>query len=80
MFNGMLETCTNDNQLGIVISHEIAHVLLNHTGEKLTYVNFISALLFVPMAVLWAFLPNDGIGKILFLYIFNLKNLLQACA
>jgi len=60
----MLETCSNDNQLGIIISHEIAHVLLNHTGENLTYVNFISALLFVPMAVLWAFLPNDGIGKI----------------
>ena len=67
----MLETCSNDNQLGIIISHEIAHVLLNHTGENLTYVNFISALLFVPMAVLWAFLPNDGIGMILMVYLIH---------
>merc|ERR1711860_134423 len=64
VFNGMLDLCSNDSQLGVVIGHEIAHALLNHTGEKLTYINFISALLFIPMAVIWAFLPNDGIALV----------------
>ena len=73
VFNGMLDMCSNDSQLGIVIGHEIAHALLNHTGEKLTYVNFISALLLIPMAVIWAFVPNDGIGKV-FLHIRSLQN------
>jgi hypothetical protein len=46
--------------LGIIISHEIAHTVLNHAGEMLSYANFLSLLLVIPLAVLWAYLPNDG--------------------
>ncbi len=30
VFTGMLHECKNDDQLGIVISHEISHCLLRH--------------------------------------------------
>ena len=62
--SGMLKVCSNNDQLAIIIAHEISHALLNHAGEKLSYANFISALLFIPMAVIWAILPNDGIAII----------------
>ena len=64
VFSGMLDLCANDDQLGIIISHEIAHTVLNHAGEHLSHVNFVSALLMVPLAVLWAFIPSDGIAVI----------------
>ncbi len=80
----MLDVCSNDDELGIVLSHEIAHVLLNHAvslisklifrnwriftsflkAEQLSYINLISALAIIPLAVMWAFLPNDGIAVV----------------
>lgn len=33
-------------------------------AEKLSYVNVMNLLLMVPLAVLWAFLPNDGISAV----------------
>ena len=61
-FSGMLELCETDDQLGFILSHEIAHTLLNHAAENLSYINVMSALMILPLAMLWAFLPNDGIA------------------
>lgn len=64
VFTGMLNTCSNDDQLGIVLGHEMAHAVLGHVAEKLTLSSFIQACLLVPMAVLWAFIPNDGVALV----------------
>ena len=60
----MLHICKTDDELGFILSHEIAHTLLDHAAENLSYGNVMSALLIIPMAVLWAFLPNDGIALV----------------
>ncbi len=59
---GMLDVCDNDDQLAVVLAHEFSHVLLNHVAEKLSYVNVVHLALLIPMAVLWAFIPSDGIA------------------
>ncbi|XP_059099338.1 metalloendopeptidase OMA1, mitochondrial-like [Tigriopus californicus] len=64
VFTGMLDMCETDGQLGFVLSHEIAHTLLNHAGEKISHVNFVYMWVLVPLALLWAVLPNDGIALI----------------
>lgn len=64
VFTGMIEACENSDELGIVLSHEIAHVVLGHVEEKLTLTSFIQLLMLVPMAVLWAVLPNDGVALV----------------
>lgn len=64
VFTGMLEVCTNDDQLGIILGHEISHTVLGHAGENLSHANLLSSVLMVPLAVLWAFLPNDGIALV----------------
>ncbi|CAF5214792.1 unnamed protein product, partial [Rotaria magnacalcarata] len=38
---GMLEIITNEDQLAIVLSHEISHTLLSHSGEKLSYLQLV---------------------------------------
>ena len=58
----MLEVCGNEDQLASVLSHEIAHCLLNHSGEKLSNELYASAILVIPLALIWAILPNDGIA------------------
>ena len=64
IFQGMLDLCDNDDQLAIVISHEMAHSILGHVAEKLTMASFVQVILLVPMAVLWALMPNDGIAMV----------------
>lgn len=61
---GMMDICDNDDQLGVVLAHEFSHVVLNHVAEKLSYVNLLYLSMLVPMAVLWAFIPTDGIALI----------------
>ena len=60
----MLSLCADDDELGTVLSHEIAHCLLSHAAEKLSYVNMINLALLIPLAVLWSLLPNDGIAVV----------------
>lgn len=64
VFKGMLDICRNDDQLAIIIGHEMSHAILGHVAEQLTQAGFISMLLLVPMAVIWAMLPNDGIALV----------------
>jgi len=64
VFTGLLKECENSDMVGIVLSHEIAHVVLGHVQEKLTYTSFLEMLLLVPMALLWAVIPSDGIAFI----------------
>ena len=64
VFKGMLDLCRNDDQLAIILGHEMSHAILGHVAEQLTRAGFINMLLLVPMAVIWAILPNDGIALV----------------
>ena len=33
------------------MSHEIAHTILGHAGELLSYLNFLNAILIVPLVI-----------------------------
>ena len=64
IFRGMLDLCQNDDQLAAIIGHEMAHSILGHVAEKLTLASFVNVIMFVPMALLWALMPNDGIALV----------------
>lgn len=58
IFTGIIETCSSDDQLGTILAHEIAHVLLNHQGETISE-DHISSMLFVLLiTAIWAVLPD----------------------
>jgi len=62
VFSGMLDLCKNDDQLAVVLGHEMAHSVIGHTAEKLTRTSVIQSALLLPMALLWAALPNDSVA------------------
>ena len=59
VFTGMLNHCTNKDQLACVLGHEIAHVVLSHGAEQLGRTNLLSLLMTAPILLLWAILPTD---------------------
>ncbi|XP_038067717.1 metalloendopeptidase OMA1, mitochondrial-like [Patiria miniata] len=64
VFAGILTAVTNEDQLGTILAHEIAHVVLNHAAEQVSLFQFVDVLLIVVLAALWAFLPNDGVAAV----------------
>lgn len=64
VFRGMLDFCENDDQLGVILGHEMAHAVLGHVAEKLTLASFIQVVMMLPFALMWAVLPNDGIALV----------------
>jgi len=76
IFRGMLDLCKNDDQLAVIIGHEMAHSILGHVAEKLTLASFVQVVLLVPMALLWALMPNGGIAIVCDWFIDKVTNLL----
>ncbi|CAL1298070.1 unnamed protein product [Larinioides sclopetarius] len=62
VFAGMLNLCTNDDQLGIVLSHEIAHCIMNHGAENVSFVHLLDLISLVIIAAIWAVIPNDSVS------------------
>lgn len=58
VFTGMLKQCTNDDQLGVILAHEISHTILSHVEEKLSTTHVLDLLLLIPLVTLWAFFPQ----------------------
>lgn len=58
VFSGIMDTCSSDDQLGTVLAHEIAHVLLNHQGENLSKEHFFSLFSVLFITAVWAVLPD----------------------
>ncbi|XP_011336744.2 metalloendopeptidase OMA1, mitochondrial isoform X2 [Ooceraea biroi] len=53
----ILNFVENDDQLGIVLTHEMAHSLLLHTLEMLSNQLLWDFLMVIPMLLVWALLP-----------------------
>lgn len=58
----MLDICSNDDQLGIVLSHEIAHTICQHSVELLSYTSFIDLFVMAIIAAIWAIIPSDALA------------------
>ncbi|KAL1481997.1 hypothetical protein MTO96_034095 [Rhipicephalus appendiculatus] len=64
VFAGMLEICGNDEQLGNVLAHEMAHCVLGHGAEQVSYAHLIDFVLVGFLAAIWAIMPTDGIAVV----------------
>ena len=64
VMTGMLKTVQNDDELAGILGHEIAHAILNHPAEQLSFSGFMSIFNLVILASLWAIIPSDGLALI----------------
>lgn len=60
VFTGMLHVCTNDDQLAVVLAHEISHAILSHSAETLSKLFLVEMLLMIPIVVFWAIFSDVG--------------------
>lgn len=56
VFSGLLRTA-NDDQIGIVLSHEMSHCLLNHHAIRMSREHILEILWLIPLTLIWAVFP-----------------------
>ncbi|CAB4032305.1 metalloendopeptidase OMA1, mitochondrial-like, partial [Paramuricea clavata] len=59
VFSGLLRFLNDDNSLSIILGHEIAHAILQHSAEQLCFNGFVNLIKIVLLATIWALIPND---------------------
>ncbi|XP_076440777.1 metalloendopeptidase OMA1, mitochondrial-like [Babylonia areolata] len=64
VFSGIIDFAQNDDQLAIIIAHEMAHALLNHGIEHVSYAQLLDFFIIVTMAAIWCIVPSDGISLV----------------
>lgn len=56
VFSGLLNAA-NDEQVGVVLSHEIAHCFLNHHAIRMSREHLLEILWLIPVTLMWAVFP-----------------------
>lgn len=59
VYTGLINQCKNDDELAFILSHEIAHAVLDHGMENLSRTGVINFLQLFLIAIIWAVIPND---------------------
>ena len=60
VFTGILKHFANDDQLGIALAHEIAHVCLDHSTESVSQFIYLCLTMLIPLTAIWAFVSFKG--------------------
>ncbi|XP_050402092.1 metalloendopeptidase OMA1, mitochondrial [Patella vulgata] len=64
VFTGILNVADNEDQLAIVIGHEMSHALLSHAAEQLSFAQLIDIFVIAVMAAIWTIMPTDGLAVV----------------
>ncbi|XP_066592348.1 metalloendopeptidase OMA1, mitochondrial-like [Prorops nasuta] len=58
VFTGVLQVAENDDQLSFILTHEMAHALLEHSMEQISREFFVDLFLIIPTICVWAIFPD----------------------
>lgn len=59
IFTGLLDFVKNDDELAIILAHEMSHAILQHAAEEISHSRLVDILSIALAGILWAFLPSD---------------------
>ena len=67
--------CASDDELGVILGHEIAHSLLCHAAENVTRDGLIEWIKVLLIGLSWALLPTDIISAFASLFSADLTDI-----
>ncbi|KAM9762313.1 metalloendopeptidase OMA1, mitochondrial isoform 1-T1 [Menidia menidia] len=62
MFTGMLDAVADKDQLTIVLGHEMAHAILEHSAEQASLSHVVDLLSLILVTAIWAMCPADSLA------------------
>lgn len=64
VFSGMLTLCSTDDELGVILSHEIAHCIQGHGAENVSLAHLLDLISILIIAAIWAIFPSDSLSLV----------------
>ncbi|XP_007550846.1 metalloendopeptidase OMA1, mitochondrial-like [Poecilia formosa] len=64
MFTGMLGAVADLDQLMIVLGHEMAHAILDHSAEQASLSHVVDLLSLIVVTAIWALCPGDSLALV----------------
>lgn len=74
--SGLLQACHNQDELALILAHEMSHVLLNHGGELFSNKGLLDFFQLFVVAAIWFVIPNDLVSALLHKYSHSLSSVL----
>lgn len=59
LFTGLLDFVHSDDELAVVLAHEMSHAILQHAAEEISHSRLVDIFSIAMGGLLWAFLPSD---------------------
>lgn len=59
VFTGIVKMASNQDQLAVIIGHEMSHALLSHSAEIVSKTHLLQMLLLLPLVVIWTLFPDS---------------------
>ncbi|XP_053205026.1 metalloendopeptidase OMA1, mitochondrial-like [Panonychus citri] len=75
VFSGILNICQNDDQLGVILAHEMAHSICGHAAELLSYTSWIDFIAMIGIALIWALPYSDFLAAAFHYILAKITNL-----
>lgn len=64
VYTGLLNMVQNEDQLAVVMGHELAHAILLHGAERVSAAGFVDNFIIMVLGAIWFFIPSDGIALV----------------
>ncbi|KAH9491615.1 metalloendopeptidase [Bulinus truncatus] len=64
VFDGILQLANTQDQLAIILGHEMAHNVLGHANEELSYGRILDVFIITCIAAVWLIIPLDSLAVI----------------
>lgn len=64
LYADMLTLCSSDDELAMVLAHELSHAALDHVAEKISNAYLVGFFTAPIIAAFWALLPSDFVAWI----------------
>ena len=74
--SGLLKACKNEDELALILSHEMAHVLMNHGAELFSNKGLVDFFQLFVVAAIWFMIPSDVVSLIFHKYSHTLSEIL----
>ncbi len=62
IMSGMINLTANDDELAGILGHEIAHAILRHSAEQLSFSGFFGIFNIIILTSLYAVIPSDALA------------------
>lgn len=62
MFTGMLDAVADVHQLTVILGHEMAHALMEHSAEQASMSHVVDFLSLILLTAIWAVCPRDSLA------------------